>query len=83
MGKQRNKRGAKAPSATVVKANVRKDIADMATAVRRRIYHNPRGLTSAQILATMTSAAQTLLATFLADADMLNNDLNPASGSGQ
>ena len=66
-----------------IKANIRADIVAMAASVRKRIYHHPAHKTSAAILATMSAPAQSLLATFLADADMLNNDLNPSSGSGQ
>ena len=83
MGKKKKKPGRRGITLATIKANIRADIVAMAASVRRRIYHNPAHKTSAAILATMSAPAQSLLATFLADADMLNADLNPSSGSGQ
>jgi len=63
-----------------VRHNVRADIVAMAASVRRRIYHNPAGKTSVEILAEIGPTTAGTLATFLSTADSLATALAAASG---
>lgn len=76
--RHKNRRANKPSGVAAVLRNLQKDATAAANSMRRRVYHNARGLTSDAILAAMGPAAADLLSKHLDGSDALGGALGTA-----